>query len=203
MTIAESGEHFYGLSTCTDFNTWSLVLSRQAAILSVREIGIAGLRTGKTFKIAGPTRGSRNGRPIVRNAILALSDKWLSLDTRPMDEQMIIAQMSFINIGQVHIWFRTSADAMLLVRRTSASQISCQPLPTSQLQVFAVVAYDVFTKYHQSSRTCKYIILTVHPFYCQPGAKDLQFSCKLHSGNMKKPQGPLLLTWINSLCANL
>ena len=45
-----------------------------------------------------------------------------------MDEQIIIAQMSFINIGQVHIWFRTSADAMLLVRRTSASQISRQPL---------------------------------------------------------------------------
>ena len=49
------------------------------------------------------SRGSRSGRPIVRNAILALSDKWLSLDTRPMDEQIIIAQMSFINLGQVHI----------------------------------------------------------------------------------------------------
>ena len=48
-------------------------------------------------------RGSRNGRPIVRNAILALSDKWLSLDTRPMDEQIIIAQISFFNLGQVHI----------------------------------------------------------------------------------------------------
>ena len=80
------------------------------------------------------TRGSRNGRPIVRNAILALSDKWLSFDTRPMDEQIIIAQMSFINIGQVHIWFRTSADAMLLVRRTSASQISRQPLITVSYQ---------------------------------------------------------------------
>ena len=72
-------------------------------------------------------RGRRNGRPIVRNAILALSDKWLSLDTRPMDEQIIIAQMSFINLRKVHIWFRTSADAMLLVWRTSASQISWQP----------------------------------------------------------------------------
>ena len=30
-------------------------------------------------------RARRNRRPIVRNAILALSDKWLSLDTRPMD----------------------------------------------------------------------------------------------------------------------
>ena len=80
------------------------------------------------MQIVHYSRGSRNGRPIVRNAILALSDKWLSLDTRPMDEQIIIAQMSFINIGQVHIWFRTSADAMLLVRRTSASQISRQPL---------------------------------------------------------------------------
>ena len=49
-------------------------------------------------------------------------------DSRPMDEQIIIAQMSFINLGQVHIWFRTSADAMLLVRRTSASSISRQPL---------------------------------------------------------------------------
>ena len=36
--------------------------------------------------------------------------------------------MKFINLGQVHIWFRTSADAMLLVRRTSASQISRLPL---------------------------------------------------------------------------
>ena len=61
---------------------------------------------------------------IVRNAILALLDKWLSVDTRLMDEQIIIAQVSLINLGQVHIWFRTSADAMLLVRRTSASQIS-------------------------------------------------------------------------------
>ena len=49
-------------------------------------------------------KGSQNRRPIVRNAILALSDKWLSLDTRPMDEQIIIAQMSFINLGQVHIF---------------------------------------------------------------------------------------------------
>ena len=73
-------------------------------------------------------RGRRNRRPIVRNAILALSDKWLSLDTHPKDKQIIIAQMNFINLGQVHIWFRTSADAMLLVRRTSASQISWQPL---------------------------------------------------------------------------
>ena len=72
-------------------------------------------------------RGRLNGRPFVRNVILALSDKWLSLDTDPMDEQIIIAQMSFINFGQVHIWFRRSADAMLLVRRTSASQISRQP----------------------------------------------------------------------------
>ena len=81
-------------------------------------------------------RGSRNGRPIVRNAILALSDKWLSLDTRPMDEQIIIAQMSFINLGQVHIWFWTSADAMLLVRRTSVSQISRQPLKKLHLNFF-------------------------------------------------------------------
>ena len=73
-------------------------------------------------------RGRRNGRPIVRKAILALSDEWLSLATRPMDEQIIIAQMSFIHLGQVDIWFRTSVDAMLLVRRTSASQISRQPL---------------------------------------------------------------------------
>ena len=51
---------------------------------------------------------------------------WLSLDICLKDEQ-IITQMNFINLGQVHIWFRTSADAMLLVRRTSASQISRQP----------------------------------------------------------------------------
>ena len=49
---------------------------------------------------------------------------WHSSDGRAI----IIAQMSFINLGQVHIWFRTSADAMLLVQRTSASQISRQPL---------------------------------------------------------------------------
>ena len=57
-----------------------------------------------------------------------MSDKWLSLDTSLKDEQIIIVQMNFINLGQVHIWFRTSAGAMLLVRRTSASQISWQPL---------------------------------------------------------------------------
>ena len=73
-------------------------------------------------------RGCRNGRPVVRNAILALSDKWLSLDTCLLDEQIIIAQMSFINLGLVHIWFRTRADAMLFFRRMSASQISSQPL---------------------------------------------------------------------------
>ena len=73
-------------------------------------------------------RGSRNGRPIVRNATLALSDKWVSLDTGPKNEQIMIAQINFINLGQVHIWFHTSADAMLLVRETSASQISRQPL---------------------------------------------------------------------------
>ena len=73
-------------------------------------------------------RGRGNGRPIVRKAILALSDKWLSLATRPMDEEVIIAQMSFIHLGQVDIWFRTSVEAMLLVRRTSAFQISRQPL---------------------------------------------------------------------------
>ena len=77
-----------------------------------------------TLKEVNIYRGSRNGRPTVWNAILALSDKWLSLDIRHMDEQIIIAQMSFMNVGQVHIWFRTSADAMLLVRRTSASQVS-------------------------------------------------------------------------------
>ena len=36
----------------------------------------------------------------------------------------MIAQMNFVNLGQVHIWFRTSADAMLLFWTTSASQIS-------------------------------------------------------------------------------
>ena len=71
-----------------------------------------------------PFRGRGNGRTIVQNAILALSDKWLSLD-----EQIITAQMSFIHLRQVDIWFRTSADAMLLVRRMSASQITRQPLP--------------------------------------------------------------------------
>ena len=34
---------------------------------------------------------------------------WHSSDGRAI----IIAQMSFINLGQVHIWFRTSADATL------------------------------------------------------------------------------------------
>ena len=76
-------------------------------------------------------RGHRNRRPIVWSTILALSDKWLSLDTRLKDEQMIIAQMNFVNLEQVHIWFRTSADAMLLFRTTSASQISRQPLNNS------------------------------------------------------------------------
>ena len=90
-------------------------------------------------------RGSQNGRPIVRNAILPLSDKWLSLDTRPMDEQMIISQMSFIHFGQVDIWFRTSVDAMLLVWRTSAPQISRQPLlwrGLNQVQIFLLSRAD-------------------------------------------------------------
>ena len=51
--------------------------------------------------------------------------------------------------------------------------------PASLLQMFTVVTYDVFTKYCQSSRTCKYFILPVHPFYCQSGAEDLQFSWRL------------------------
>ena len=77
------------------------------------------------------SRDRRNGRPIVRNAISALLDKWLSFDTRSMDEQIIIAQMTFIHLGQVDIWFRTSADAMLLVQRTSAPKISWQPLTST------------------------------------------------------------------------
>ena len=73
-------------------------------------------------------RGRRNRCPIVQNAILALLDKWLSLDTCPIDEQIIIAQISFIHLGHVDNWFRTSVDTMLLVWRTSACHISRQPL---------------------------------------------------------------------------
>ena len=73
-------------------------------------------------------RGRENGSPIVRNAILALSDKWLLLDTCPMDEQIIISQIRFIHFGQVDIWLRTTVDVMLLVWRMSASQISRQTL---------------------------------------------------------------------------
>ena len=61
--------------------------------------------------------GRGNGHPIVQNIILALLDKWLSLDTHSMDEQIIIAQMSFMHLR----W--TCADAMLLVQKTSAPQI--------------------------------------------------------------------------------
>ena len=85
-------------------------------------------------------RGSRNGRPIVRNAILALSDKWLSLDTSPMDEQ-IISQMSFNHFGQVDIWFWISVDAMLLVGRTSA-QISQQCLGKIYLKYNSLPPYQ-------------------------------------------------------------
>ena len=46
------------------------------------------------------TRGRRNGRPIVRNTILALSDKLLSFDTSPMDEQIII----------LHKWVLLASD---------------------------------------------------------------------------------------------
>ena len=88
-------------------------------------------------------RGRRNGHLIVRNAILALSDKWLSLDTHPMDEQIIIAQMSFINLGQVHIWFQKSADVMLLVRRMSASQISREPLTLLDFFVYKIKLQQV------------------------------------------------------------
>ena len=51
--------------------------------------------------------------------------------------------------------------------------------PASLLQVFTVVTYDAFTKYCQSSRTCKYFKLPVHLFYGQPGAEDLHFSRRL------------------------
>ena len=57
----------------------------------------------------------------------------------------------------------------------------------SLLQLFMVVTYDAFTKYCQSSRTCKYFILPVHPFYCQPGAEDLQFSRRLPFSCQLKP----------------
>ena len=46
------------------------------------------------------------GRPAVWNPILTLSDKWLSLDIYPMNEQIIIAQMSFFHLGRVNMWFR-------------------------------------------------------------------------------------------------
>ena len=49
--------------------------------------------------------GCRNRRSIIRNAILALSDKWLSLDSCPMDKQIIISQMRFIHHGWVNKWF--------------------------------------------------------------------------------------------------
>ena len=36
----------------------------------------------------GLVRSRGNRRPIVKNTILALSDKWLSLDARPVDKQI-------------------------------------------------------------------------------------------------------------------
>ena len=36
------------------------------------------------------------------------------------------------------------------------------------------------TKYSQAIRTCKNVILQVHPLYCQPGAKDVHFSLRVH-----------------------
>ena len=66
-------------------------------------------------------RGRRNGRPIVWHAILALSDKWLSLDTRPMDKQIIIAQWALLTsdkytsvFGQVLMPCYLSEGRMLL-----------------------------------------------------------------------------------------
>ena len=50
------------------------------------------------------------------------SDKALSLDSHAMAEQIVIALMSCIHIGWADV-FQTSADAMLLLQRTSGSQI--------------------------------------------------------------------------------
>ena len=74
-------------------------------------------------------RGRRNWRPIVQNAILALSDKWLSLETRPMGQQKIIAQMNFVNLGQVTSGFgQLLMPCYLSEGRASTSQILRQPL---------------------------------------------------------------------------
>ena len=117
-------------------------------------------------------RGRGNGRPIVRNAILGLSDKWLSLVTRPMDKQIIIAQMSFIHLGQVDIWFWTSVDTILLVRRTSASQISCQPL-LKEYSVSPIYRGRVYRGIGYIAVTC-WTPFFAHRFreFCRRGAQE-------------------------------
>ena len=131
----------------------------------------------------GYSRGRWNGCPIVRNAILALSDKWLSLDTRPMDEQIIIAQMSFINLRQVHIWFRTSADAMLLVRRTSASQIPWQPLGSDYIAMhWTLVTFKIvyrrypLTPHSQTLNDWDFLV----QFECQELSPEKQRHALIH-----------------------
>ena len=94
-----------------------------------------------------------------------------------MDEQ-IITQMSFINFGQVHIWFRTSADAMLLVRRRSASQISWQPLLNLHVHIYIIYItmwYITYNWNHLQDMTIVEIQAKIH-------LKSTKSSCsKLHS----------------------
>ena len=110
-------------------------------------------------------------------------------------------------LGPLHLWnpvlpeqpfYIQKHAAMTLIQRGCEYSVSVKTLKAliaglrtgklfkiagsaSLLQVFTIVIYDVFTKYCQSSRTCKYFILPVHPLYCQPRAEDLQFSRKLYS----------------------
>ena len=52
-----------------------------------------------------------------------------------MNEQIIIAQMNFITLGQVDIWFQTSADAIHVTGpKDEYIQISRQPLAIANQQ---------------------------------------------------------------------
>ena len=71
--------------------------------------------------------GRRNRRPIVRSAILALSDKWLPLDTRLMDEQIIIAQIDFIHLkNPLNHWEIRSVSHIFKSREWTTSPFLCQ-----------------------------------------------------------------------------
>ena len=98
--------------------------------------------------------------------------------------QIIIAQMSFIHLGQVDIWFWTSVDAMLLVQRTSASQISRQPLLNQfQLLIKSIPWHSPENNFTRRAREF-----------------NLQICSEITLNYYSISQGPVCLGWFSKAC---